>query len=1133
MPSSPLNSEVPDCRYQKQEPDTSIISFKEPSEAPNDFPEFPGLSQFYTSSVGVSRVNQPSTSYLDKLKEATNIGKNSWPPDSRYEIIDAIAVGGMGAILRARERSSKRDVAMKVMLSADKDSPSAIRFKREAHIVANLEHPNIVPVHDIGFSPKNELYFTMKWVQGENLADILFKLGKGDPQYRNKYNLPTLLEIFIKICNGVAFAHSKNIVHLDLKPHNILVGEYGDVLVLDWGLATRITEEMNTGSDSHEGKSSQNAHKSNRALSFPMHHSIFTEDGTIKGTPGFMAPEQASGKLDEIDERSDVFSLGSILYMMLTLKFPIVGEHPTEIIRHTILGNFVPPGKRIYHKTVPKELEAIVMKAMALERANRFGSAKDLRSDIIAYSRGYATSVEQAGFFKRISLLLRRRRKEFTLLAFSVLALLCVIITFMIGLDFQMKETHQEKEIGDSLHQMALAKIAKDIGKRDQTKETEVEANNARMLRMLADSNSYVANIRLSDLSMQHSRYNIAANALKKCPPAFRHWEWGRLKYLTELDDRTLFHPNSFTAVFANRNGTTVAFADTDNALIIRNVITEDSFNLNREKDYPIYSIAMDNDASKLIIGGLEETFELWDLDKNELIRLFLGHSEPISALDFSGDGKIIAAGSWSGVVVVWDAESGEELQSIAAHDGSVNTIALSFDGKILVSGGSDATVKLWDFDNGTQIAKLDGHIGPVTAVFLDSQNNRVITGSQDQTIRVWDMNNGEPIQILEPEIGEITSVAVSSDGESILAGGVDFLAGIWDYRSNTLKRTFRGHAGPIVSVAFIEGGEKVLTASNDQTIKTWLIEGNNEYRNLVGHQSDVFTVAVSPDNNFVATASLDQNIKIWTMEDGQEIQNLTGYTGNLNGVCFGHDNEDLIAISDESSVTIWKFKTARKRLILKGHEGPINAISVSHDDRKIITAGYDKTARIWNAVNGRQDLLLLGHESKIITAGISSNGSIAATAGDDQTVRIWDTETGEQLHKLPGLDQIVTALAISSDGSLVLAGTESGKVYIFNSQTGALVRSLKGHWEKINSICISNDNQRLFTGSLDATVKVWDLNTGFELTTLKAHNGAINAIAITSDNRQLITGGADAQVIIWDTKDWAIKKNKDMEGEK
>ena len=547
MRGSPLIPALPMRGFYDFEAETPVITLKKDSSDKVTAEDIPSFSRFYTSSIGKFH-NKKSSTYLERLKEAEETG--ALFGTSKYEIIETIAVGGMGAILRAKDREAQRDVAMKVMLKAHSDSPEAQRFVRETRIVAKLEHPNIMPVHDIGTSPSGDQpYFTMPLVQGENLADVLYSLSKGNQDYRNKYNLHALLEILINVCSGVAFAHSRKIIHLDIKPHNILVGDYGEVLVLDWGLAREMKTANLAGpisTDEVLGNPEENRKHQKKFL---------TEDGTIKGTPGFMAPEQANGHVAEVDERSDIFSLGSILYMMLTLKFPIVGEHPSELLRNTINGNFVPPGKRNYHKAVPKQLEAIVMKAMALEKDARYKSVKSFQADINKYLRGYPTSLEGEGFFKHIPLLLRRRKNEVGLIAISsaiVLSLLGVIVFFMVRLDFQAKEIDLAKATTRLKDNMLLAAEVEKESSRQLAKKKEAEQEEARVA---ADLSSYFANIRLSDLSIRHSRYNIASDALEKCPIALRHWEWGRLKYLTTLDALTVPYPKVITAVCISVDG--------------------------------------------------------------------------------------------------------------------------------------------------------------------------------------------------------------------------------------------------------------------------------------------------------------------------------------------------------------------------------------------------------------------------------------------------------------------------------------------------------------------------------------------------------------------------------------------------
>jgi serine/threonine protein kinase len=234
------------------------------------------------------------------------------PGPENYQIGEMIASGGMGSILQAEDSKLRREVALKAMVfDAADDETLKQRFLREAEVLAMLAHPNIVPIYDIIWEDGQPLFYAMKMVKGRTLQSILNKLRKGDAEMLGEYSLDRLLVVFRKICDAVAFAHSKGVLHRDLKPENVMVGEFGEVLVMDWGLAKILGEEVPRAEEKDEARED---------IEVPLG---MTLDGSVMGTPQFMSPEQAMGRIDELDERSDLFSLGGVLYAILTLRPPV------------------------------------------------------------------------------------------------------------------------------------------------------------------------------------------------------------------------------------------------------------------------------------------------------------------------------------------------------------------------------------------------------------------------------------------------------------------------------------------------------------------------------------------------------------------------------------------------------------------------------------------------------------------------------------------------------------------------------------------------------------------------------------------------------------------------------------------
>ncbi|MCX5900022.1 MAG: bifunctional serine/threonine-protein kinase/formylglycine-generating enzyme family protein [Proteobacteria bacterium] len=345
--------------------------------------------------------------------------------DSKYIYDKELGRGGMGAVFSTVDQDVRRKVAMKVMLPSTATSPAHIkRFLEEAQITGQLEHPNIVPVHEVGINEESNIYFTMKMVRGENLDEVLDKIAQGKAGHQQKYSLGVLLQIFMKVCDAIGYSHAKGVLHRDLKPENLMVGDFGEVLVMDWGLAKVLgREDINTGA---AGASEQSS-------------AYHTMEGQVMGTPAYMSPEQALGKISELDERSDIFSLGGILYKILTYQAPYRGKNAREALEKARKRQLQSPDLRAPERKIPAELVAICMKAMAREKDERYGSAEELKDDIQRYLDGKSVSA------KKDSLLLAAKkwviRNKVASMGIAG-AIVCLIVGSMGAAAYQQQQKH-------------------------------------------------------------------------------------------------------------------------------------------------------------------------------------------------------------------------------------------------------------------------------------------------------------------------------------------------------------------------------------------------------------------------------------------------------------------------------------------------------------------------------------------------------------------------------------------------------------------------------------------------------------------------------------------------------------------
>ncbi|MGE0432902.1 MAG: tetratricopeptide repeat protein [Planctomycetota bacterium] len=421
---------------------------------------------------------------IDPTQRGTRTGRLPRPSRSpgaassaegKFRLLNELGRGGMGSVRLAEDPALGRELAVKFLLDAA--GSASAQFVEEAQITAQLQHPNIVPVYELGTDASGKPWLAMKRIEGESLASLIKTWKTRDRGALQPEQLNAILGIFAKVCDAVAFAHNRGVVHRDLKPDNIMVGTFGEVLVVDWGLAKPMADPDRPASAARPVRSTRRI--SDRHL---------TLDGDVFGTPAFMAPEQADGRTDEIDERSDIFSLGGVLYQMLTFAPPYTGTSTADTVAKAARHQLVPPRTRNAARGIPKELQAIVLKAMAADADDRYQTVGELQADLAAWQSFGRTTAWRSGPLERA--VKWTRRHPAGSLAAGLLVVGGLVVAVLIS-QLQAAEERAERERQQAIAANAESELAKHVAAEATSRAKSAEAAlsdlSERMLALLDD----------------------------------------------------------------------------------------------------------------------------------------------------------------------------------------------------------------------------------------------------------------------------------------------------------------------------------------------------------------------------------------------------------------------------------------------------------------------------------------------------------------------------------------------------------------------------------------------------------------------------------------------------------------------
>jgi WD40 repeat protein/serine/threonine protein kinase len=947
-----------------------------------------------------------------------------------YQLGPEFARGGLGRILEAKDTRLDRIVALKELITGEPRAQA--RFVREALITARLEHPSIVPIHEAGRWPDGNRFYSMKLVEGRTLSEAL-------EQASTKEERLALLPHVIDVADAVAYAHSEGVLHRDLKPANVLVGAFGETVLIDWGLAKDLRDPDFDSADTLPVQRTDS--------------SLKTQDGIVVGTPPYMAPEQAAAQ--PLDERADVYSIGAMLYQVLSGRRPYEEVEPQQVLREVVTRP--PRSLRTLAKDLPPDLIAIVEKAMSRDPDRRYPSAKEMAEELRRFTTGQLVRAHEYTFWEIARRFVRRQLPAVATATFAILVLIAGGIWSL------------ENIRGERNQAQANAELA-----RRQVEQLKLEK--ARSLLAIDPTLALAWEKKLA--APLPGAASIAAEAIDR--GVARHILDGHV-------DRVLM-------VRISPRGDRIASSSEDGTVRLWSPLTGEGRVVD-EHGARVSSIDFSPDGRFLASASHDRTVRIYDVETATSVELG-GHEAGVMHVIWSADGRKLASSSEDGTVRIWDALRREPALVLRAPDATRNVMAaFSPDGKKLVTGGHGSTVYLFDLIAGVR-ADLAGHRGDVTHVAFSRGGETFASASADGTVRIWSVASGRA-RVFDGHEGGVLFVAYSPDGKRIASAGLDGTVRLFTLEGQPLS-VLRGHAERVHELAFAASGRRLASASWDHTLRVWDFE-TGESLPLLGHGEFVSSVSFGPDGLSVASGSWDRTVRLWKL-DSQRRRVFPEHEIGVHAVDISPDGRLLASGGHDNTVRIYDLESGTSRAFL-GHRDHVFRVLFSPSGQHVASSSDDRTVRVWNVLDG-SSTVLSGHRADVEELAFSPDGKQLASAGEDAVVRLWDTATGTSA-ALEGHDSAVTAVAFDASGERLASSSRDGTAIIWPKAGAPLV--LSAHEDEVWDVAFAPDGT-LATASVDGTVRLWSTRG----VPIRVYSGLGRArmVAFSPKGEELAVGG-------------------------